>query len=121
MTADVNVTAKVARALFVAQGDFADPEVADRMWRNITARIPETEWHEEARKALSALADPEVLAEIAGVLLTHRHDVTSYDAWSLDGCDCGWEPPDRHSDDAWDRHRAHQAAAVVEWLTGGAQ
>src|SRR5690606_1500566 len=109
--ADVNVTEKVAReAARRFQADRSPSDTVDRD-RSVFA--------EGASFALAALRSPEVVAGIAGVLDEHRHDVTSYDAWHLNGCDCGWTPPDRYSDDAWDQHRAHQARAVAECLAGG--
>ena len=102
MTAD-DVRERVARALFVTQGDFTDPEVADRMWRTVRSRNPRSEWHEEATAVLAALAGPEVVAEVAEVVLgvLHPH-----------------HDPDECSDE-WHVAQADRVAqAVVERITG---
>lgn len=92
---DVNVTEKVAR---VIASDTDEP-----MWSAVVV----------ARNALAALADPEVLAGIAGVLREHGCK------WSGDNvlsclCDKGWHGGAREQRIA--QHADHQAAAVVEWL-----
>ena len=47
---------ELAKVLFLSEGYFVDPEVVgERMWRNICARIGETEWHEQADRLLPLL------------------------------------------------------------------
>ena len=100
--------------------------VARALCRSVNPDVPgawdayRDQWMQDAAAALAALADPEVVAEVAEVLLTHRHDVISYDAWCLDGCDCGWTPTGPDGDSGWDLFRDHVAAAVVERITGRA-
>jgi hypothetical protein len=43
----------LARVLFEADVQSSDPDVADRLWRNISNRTPETEWHRGADAALA--------------------------------------------------------------------
>lgn len=100
MPADVNVTEKVARAKAASH---------DRPVYTID--------YDDARTMLSALADPEVQAGIAGVLREHGWVYTQ--PATATRCVCGkrWAATsyDVDSDMA-----AHQAAAVVEWLRGRA-
>lgn len=144
MTADVNVTEKVARALY--------PSVFDpsgRCWQHFgqTAEAAredaQGEAMDEARKALAALSDPEVLAGMAEVLAAH----TGWAQVSGDGgefrliChDCGedlgaerivvaeWVGRTGKDPAEWNRRgkvpaydeaqAAHQAAALAGWLKG---
>ena len=100
MTADVNVTEKVARAKAASH---------DRPVYTID--------YDDARTMLSALADPDVLAGIAGVHVEHR---TDYDEERREaGCECGWLVM-VHPDYAVQVMADHTAAAVVEWLRGRA-
>lgn len=56
--------------------------------------------------------------EIARVLREHQAEVTSSDA--LWGCDCGVGFTRHHYSERWSRFHAHQADAVLDYLTGGA-
>jgi len=69
--------------------------------------------HAATRAHLATLPSVE---DVARVLAEHEHDVTSYDAWDLHGCDCGWEVPD--DDDKWSHYRAHLARAVLALFPG---
>lgn len=89
MTADVNVTEKVAR---VIASDTDEP-----MWSAVVV----------ARNALAALSDPEVLAGIAGVLREHGWVYTQ--PVTASRCACGERPDDMAE---------HQATAVADWLGG---
>jgi len=101
MPADVNVTEKVARAIHAAvvadlAGRGEDPsEAAD--W---------IEWLGEADAALSALADPEVLTGIAGVVANFTIEVRT--GRGVVVASIGPE------------QGALLTAAVVEWLRGRA-
>lgn len=97
MTADVNVTEKVAKRLF------ASP-VSNQAARTAPAIMALCD--EAARDALSVLADPAVLAVIAGVL--DEHDMGRLTS----GRPYCWT---HHTHDP-----LHLAAAVVERLRGRA-
>lgn len=99
MTADVNVTEKAAWRVF-------EDQERHRGVGGQVVRSVEPIHYRVARAALSALADPDVLAGIAGVLRDAE------DEWVRRYADAEGEPPTRSE---------FQAAAVVEWLTGGAR
>ena len=90
MTADVNVTEKVARALWEAETEY------DYAWE------PNADTYlDAARNLLAVLSDPEVLAGIAGVLRdTYAHTA------------CGGDPTTAGEVSDW----LPEATAVVEWL-----
>lgn len=115
MPADVNVTEKVARAIHAAvvadlAGRGEDPsEAAD--W---------IEWLGEADAALTALADPDVLAGIAGVLREHRMAWSTYTRRVVcRGCDF-MAMGVLEQEEARQIEERHQADAVGEWLRGRA-
>jgi hypothetical protein len=58
----------LARVLFEADVQSSDQEVTDRLWRNITGRTPETEWHRGADAVLAWHR-----TELEAVMLRHRH------------------------------------------------
>ena len=94
MTADVNVTEKVARAIDASPNG-----------RWLTLPGPVHLHRQIAHAALSALSDPEVLAGMAGVLVREI-----YPAHDPDEC-C----------DEWQRDHAERVAtALADWLRGGA-
>lgn len=102
MTADVNVTEKVARAL---------PDL-------IASVVPGLLQERVRDAALSALADPEVQAGIAGVLRRHSwYEITAEGVV----CHCNHQGPP-YSGGITAQHwlAEHQTAAVVEWLRGQA-
>lgn len=119
MPADVNVTEKVARALHKSLAP---------VWMSVARALGgdqaqyESMLDDLATAALSALADPEVQAGIAGVIDEHGPAVAFYDAGRLLGCrgtDCAaWRPPSEGDGDPWRAHAEHVSAAVVEWLRG---
>lgn len=47
---------EVARALFITEAGCDDPATAERLWSNLTARMPVTEWHRQAEEVLAALS-----------------------------------------------------------------
>lgn len=109
MTADVNVTEKVAKRLFASPVS----NQAARTAPEIMALCDEA-----AREALAALADPEVLAGIAGVV--EEHAINGRRTWQWVYCACGWVAKEETTADGYREHREHVAAAVVEWLRGRA-
>lgn len=102
---DVNVTEKVARALYALTARFsATHDEAVVPWGELHP-VRRERWLAYAKRALAVLADPEVLAGKA-------------DAMHADECP---EDPDEGEACRCDiGHYDRQAAAVVEWLTGGA-
>lgn len=94
MTADVNVTERVARELIA---DAARSHLA--MGTEYATRL--------ARRLLTVLSDPEVLAGIAGVLREHGWVYTQ--PVTASRCACGERPDDMAE---------HQATAVADWLRG---
>lgn len=101
MTADVNVTEKVARALWEHDQKRPTPPFPTG-----DPEVDETDLC-RADDALSALADPEVLAGIAGVLREHGWVYTQ--PVTASRCACGERPDDM---------AGHQATAVADWLRG---
>lgn len=97
MTADVNLTEKVARAMWASWNPHGP------RWHQTDDRSRE-ETRSEARKALGVLADPDVLAWIAEVL--DEHDMGRLTS----GRPYCWT---HHTHDP-----LHLAAAVVERLRG---
>ena len=116
MTADVNVTEKVARAILATEWE--DPRGIHPPMRHETQSHyaywcplcrPDLDDNAEriARTALAALSDPEVLAGIAGVLREHGWVYTQ--PVTASRCACGERPDDM---------AGHQATAVADWLRG---
>ena len=100
MTADVNVTERVARELIA---DAARSHLA--MGTEYATRL--------ARRLLAVLSDPEVLAGMAGVLAEHVLDEYA------NTCSCGkWG---HFEDDYYERvatYTAHVATALADWIKG---
>lgn len=95
MPADVNVTEKARQVQRRERGEAWDVLVPEEGWT--VGRIVE----DAIETTLDTLADPEVLAEIAGVLRGAE------DEWVRRYADAEGAPPTRSE---------FQAAAVVEWL-----
>lgn len=106
---DVNVTEKVARAL----GEHR--LIGNRCRCGLDPRLDYYRYERHvATAALSALADPEVLVGVRGVL--REHSESKGDASFLPSCRCGWVGSSRM---AWVADLArHQTAALADWLRG---
>lgn len=115
----MNVTEKAARALDPMSWGYRDrhPEDADTDFPTLTHVSLR-----QAREALSALHQPDVQAGIAGVLHLHQQVERDNDTntWYCPGCDADLGGADDSHPGAVSREEAlaaHQAAAVVAWIT----
>jgi uncharacterized protein YcaQ len=108
-----DLTERVARALFVTQGDFADPVVADRMWRNVAERTPRSLWHQEAATVLAEVAAA-LRDDGARVLAGHDDLLFDREADTWRCMDCRAVAPGAVMDDAILNHQADVLAAWVE-------
>ena len=101
MTADANVTEKVADRIARARG-YVQGACVEEHYR-------------DAREALAVLSGPEVLDAMGEVLWEHR----AYPTGSPH-CKCGWRPALHLNDTESDRrqHHDHQAAALADRLRG---
>ena len=102
MTADANVTEKVADRIARARG-YVQGACVEEHYR-------------DAREALAVLSDPEVLAGIAGVL--GEHTIDGRKTWGWVYCSCGWVSREADTATGYRRHREHAAGAVLVWLRG---
>lgn len=107
MTADVNVTEKVAQALCPSLWDDTYPEHLREGLRHLP--------REQATASLAALSDPEVLAGIAGVLY-EADPLPDRPSWGeLRSESAKW--PDGVA--RWAETRAlERASALADWLRG---
>lgn len=71
---------RIARALFIRETACDDPATAERLWRNLTSRMAETEWHLDADAVLSALMSDEAVQDAALVEARRRLDTR----WTAD-------------------------------------
>lgn len=92
----------VARGLFIEQAGCDNPGTAERLWRNIVKRNPETAWHPEAAAALASLDSPAVVQGVAEVLAPHVEAPRDRQTWPSDIYDAWNEAATRSYTEAFE-------------------